>query len=183
MLRRGIERVVVFVDTSTPLSLDLKRGAPLQLGQIDMFLPGLFGLEFEGMDGQYWLNKGCDVSHNLVFADGENQFWDMVQQLQHKKRSGVAVTAQSHLHVLPNEFWGLEGGTQVEVCWVYLEAVPEWHQHLPQDVRDLLSDPDEDLFQNFPHYSTCLLYTSDAADEEDSVDLGGRRIIKKKKKE
>ena len=29
---------------------------------------------------------------------------------------------------------------------------------------------------------TCLLYTSDAADEEDSVDLGGRRIIKKKKK-
>src|SRR5665648_738881 len=25
--------------------------------------------------------------------------------------------------------------------------------------------------------STCLLYTSDAADEEDSVDLGGRRII------
>ena len=28
----------------------------------------------------------------------------------------------------------------------------------------------------------CLLYTSDAADEEDSVDLGGRGIIKKKKK-
>eukprot|EP00656_Telonema_subtile_P003169 TRINITY_DN1144_c0_g1_i5.p1 TRINITY_DN1144_c0_g1~~TRINITY_DN1144_c0_g1_i5.p1 ORF type:complete len:119 (-),score=15.64 TRINITY_DN1144_c0_g1_i5:3-359(-) len=31
-------------------------------------------------------------------------------------------------------------------------------------------------------FKTCLLYTSDAADEEDSVDLGGRRIIKKKKK-
>ena len=29
-------------------------------------------------------------------------------------------------------------------------------------------------------YNICLLYTSDAADEEDSVDLGGRRIIKKK---
>ena len=29
--------------------------------------------------------------------------------------------------------------------------------------------------------NTCLLYTSDAADEEDSVDLGGRRIINKKK--
>eukprot|EP00658_Telonema_sp_P-2_P082622 TRINITY_DN8766_c0_g3_i4.p1 TRINITY_DN8766_c0_g3~~TRINITY_DN8766_c0_g3_i4.p1 ORF type:complete len:140 (+),score=29.75 TRINITY_DN8766_c0_g3_i4:950-1369(+) len=36
-----------------------------------------------------------------------------------------------------------------------------------------------------PPYSAlipCLLYTSDAADEEDSGDLGGRRIIKKKKK-
>ena len=29
--------------------------------------------------------------------------------------------------------------------------------------------------------SPCLLYTSDAADERSSVDLGGRRIIKKKK--
>ena len=32
-------------------------------------------------------------------------------------------------------------------------------------------------------FNSCLLYTSDAADERSSVDLGGRRIIKKKKKE
>ena len=29
------------------------------------------------------------------------------------------------------------------------------------------------------NYNSCLLYTSDAADERSSVDLGGRRIIKK----
>ena len=29
-------------------------------------------------------------------------------------------------------------------------------------------------------FCSCLLYTSDAADERSSVDLGGRRIIKKK---
>ena len=34
----------------------------------------------------------------------------------------------------------------------------------------------------YNHYvDSCLLYTSDAADERSSVDLGGRRIIKKKK--
>ena len=38
------------------------------------------------------------------------------------------------------------------------------------------SDPVSE-FQN----NICLLYTSDAADERSSVDLGGRRIIKKKK--
>ena len=32
-----------------------------------------------------------------------------------------------------------------------------------------------------PQCANCLLYTSDAADERSSVDLGGRRIIKKKK--
>ena len=34
----------------------------------------------------------------------------------------------------------------------------------------------------FLHHNICLLYTSDAADERSSVDLGGRRIIKKKNK-
>ena len=32
----------------------------------------------------------------------------------------------------------------------------------------------------YPFPGTCLLYTSDAADERSSVDLGGRRILKKK---
>ena len=32
------------------------------------------------------------------------------------------------------------------------------------------------------HFYSCLLYTSDAADDLLCVDLGGRRIIKKKKK-
>ena len=42
---------------------------------------------------------------------------------------------------------------------------------LSEDVSARLSDID----------GRCLLYTSDAADERSSVDLGGRRIIKKKK--
>ena len=33
------------------------------------------------------------------------------------------------------------------------------------------------------YFNNCLLYTSDAADERSSVDLGGRRIIKKKTRE
>ena len=40
-------------------------------------------------------------------------------------------------------------------------------------MSDIQFDPDK----------CCLLYTSDAADERSSVDLGGRRIIKKKKKQ
>ena len=42
--------------------------------------------------------------------------------------------------------------------------------------RKLLND------DGFPQAIGCLLYTSDAADERSSVDLGGRRIIKKKNK-
>mgnify|MGYP003377156575 CR=1 FL=1 len=38
------------------------------------------------------------------------------------------------------------------------------------------------LYRAFDQIKSCLLYTSDAADERSSVDLGGRRIIKKKKR-
>ena len=34
-------------------------------------------------------------------------------------------------------------------------------------------------FKTHENSRSCLLYTSDAADDETSVDLGGRRIIKK----
>eukprot|EP00825_Cyclidium_porcatum_P025381 TRINITY_DN2760_c0_g1_i1.p2 TRINITY_DN2760_c0_g1~~TRINITY_DN2760_c0_g1_i1.p2 ORF type:complete len:136 (-),score=12.65 TRINITY_DN2760_c0_g1_i1:58-465(-) len=44
---------------------------------------------------------------------------------------------------------------------------------------------DKDVIVDVSHVlcvDTCLLYTSDAADDMQCVDLGGRRIIKKKKK-
>ena len=43
---------------------------------------------------------------------------------------------------------------------------------------------DRNAYGTFPfdRPDTCLLYTSDAADEEDSVDYGDRRLMKKKKK-
>ena len=41
----------------------------------------------------------------------------------------------------------------------------------------------EPVDERDPGPRPCLLYTSDAADERSSVDLGGRRIIKKKKNE
>ena len=41
----------------------------------------------------------------------------------------------------------------------------------------------QDFYLSFSgvHVEVCLLYTSDAADDLRCVDLGGRRIIKKKK--
>ena len=48
-------------------------------------------------------------------------------------------------------------------------------KNIPQSLLDIR------IFLMFIALSrACLLYTSDAADERSSVDLGGRRIIKKK---
>eukprot|EP00658_Telonema_sp_P-2_P043444 TRINITY_DN31386_c0_g1_i1.p1 TRINITY_DN31386_c0_g1~~TRINITY_DN31386_c0_g1_i1.p1 ORF type:complete len:244 (-),score=35.18 TRINITY_DN31386_c0_g1_i1:100-762(-) len=81
----------------------------------------------------------------------------------------------------------------------YSDVVPCPHRYRPMHMRcfhhyeddnpsveSALKEIQSRLFTldlaNLEMGDTCLLYTSDAADEEDSVDLGGRRIIKKKKK-
>ena len=45
----------------------------------------------------------------------------------------------------------------------------------------LIADAAFYIFEKSPRGKSCLLYTSDAADDLLCVDLGGRRIIKKKK--
>ena len=48
-------------------------------------------------------------------------------------------------------------------------------------VRDsCIASPALNILPEWIAFYACLLYTSDAADERSSVDLGGRRIIKKK---
>eukprot|EP00831_Metopus_contortus_P003789 TRINITY_DN11394_c0_g1_i2.p3 TRINITY_DN11394_c0_g1~~TRINITY_DN11394_c0_g1_i2.p3 ORF type:complete len:103 (+),score=35.85 TRINITY_DN11394_c0_g1_i2:260-568(+) len=49
----------------------------------------------------------------------------------------------------------------------------------------VMTGPISTMRHQIPHVlcvDTCLLYTSDAADDTPCVDLGGRRIIKKKNK-
>ena len=51
-------------------------------------------------------------------------------------------------------------------------------------LRELYSkgaEADPKKFHNLANSMVCLLYTSDAADDLLCVDLGGRRLIKKKK--
>ena len=64
---------------------------------------------------------------------------------------------------------------QITAC-VFVSMLYNTIYRLPGYTRWLGDGPD------YARVYACLLYTSDAADERSSVDLGGRRIIKKKKK-
>ena len=58
----------------------------------------------------------------------------------------------------------------------YDQVIREKGEETARAVRHVYSDSER------VKEASCLLYTSDAADERSSVDLGGRRIIKKKTK-
>src|SRR5664279_498222 len=58
---------------------------------------------------------------------------------------------------------------------IVIPGLVNTHHHMYQTLtRAIPAVQDCELFS---WLKGCLLYTSDAADEEDSVDLGGRRII------
>ena len=60
--------------------------------------------------------------------------------------------------------------------------VPFTAVHLPiREPEAWMARVPNEISGEVPRHYACLLYTSDAADERSSVDLGGRRIIKKKK--
>ena len=74
----------------------------------------------------------------------------------------------------------LHGWTSSHQEWFpFLGALTAKHRVYRWDARGHGGHP----LGNQTAPSACLLYTSDAADERSSVDLGGRRIIKKKRKD
>ena len=103
----------------------------------------------------------------LFFFQAEDGIRDLVRSrglgdVYKRQRSYLAHSAPASRIV---DFGGLPIFANAKDTYV---CIPVLHKgESPQDVEICRVD-------------SCLLYTSDAADERSSVDLGGRRIIKKK---
>ena len=132
LLRRRVERIVVFVNTLQPLE------------DIDPYIPPLFGY------------TTTECPHNQVFARAA--FDDVVAALRAAKRRGRGVVAATRLAVEPNAWWGVAGGWEVEVCWVYNERAPAWEARLDAGIRRAIDEGQPPRaagpFANFPFYRT-----------------------------
>lgn len=149
LLRRRVERVVVFVNTSTALDIDWDPAATVpDSDQIDSYLPALFGFRSESL--------GTAVQNNQVFSGTD---WvAVVRGLQAARRAGAPVVHRSRHQVLENLVWGIDGGYEVEVLWCYLERVPQWEDRLPEEIADAVDRGHRLFFKGefarFPHYKT-----------------------------
>ena len=95
----------------------------------------------------------------------------------------ISVSIRQHEPILHGRHLGDYSPNQVASSKILgamaTKMVATWRVVLRQQISLQLKEAYQIFSALLPCY--CLLYTSDAADEEDSVDLGGRRIIKKKK--
>ena len=149
LLRRRVDRIVVFINTLHPLSPDhdpsrwLERGGDA-VGSLDPFLAPLFG------------QPSPRMARNQVFNAAD--FHRVVRELQAAKRAGGSVIARARHAVQANDWWGIEGGWEAEVCWVYNDRVPAWESQLTPALQDAIDggrSPDlTGPFARFPHYLT-----------------------------
>ena len=152
LLRRRVRAIVVFINSAWPLSLeyepsrwpeDTPESAPPHRA-LDPFLPPLFGA------------PNPSFRHNQVFDRAD--FASVIEGLQTaKRRGGTVLTITTH-RVRSNTWWGLEGGWDVRVCWVYNERVERWSVRLPQKIRGSIDDgqPPRPIgpVAYFPHFLT-----------------------------
>ena len=152
LLLRGINRIVVFVNSETKLGLDYDPSQPPGKDVVDAFLPPLFGFPNQ-------INP-----NNTVFTQ---QAWqNLITALQTQKQQGLPlVTIQTHT-VQANAWWGLPGGWDVDICWVYNDRVASWEQQLPDHLQEQIKLGNDFLpvgpFRHFPNYLTV---------DEDLLDL------------
>eukprot|EP00656_Telonema_subtile_P029258 TRINITY_DN3241_c0_g1_i1.p1 TRINITY_DN3241_c0_g1~~TRINITY_DN3241_c0_g1_i1.p1 ORF type:complete len:222 (+),score=45.41 TRINITY_DN3241_c0_g1_i1:193-858(+) len=132
------------------------------------------------------INKKSLKSFVSGAHDGEIRVWDISERqtmCQHRRAHTGAVRG---IAVHPNGQSFVSCGTDQTIKVWRLGGLDEGTMggQEPDNSNALVQTMmGEDCYSMVDHSWDCLLYTSDAADEEDSVDLGGRRIIKKKKTE
>ena len=122
--------------------------------------PSVFCASFELSASKWKLGFSDGARRKLATVDAKD--WKAVEVEIARARQRFGIEEKAPL------FSCYEAGR--DGFWIHRELEK-------RSIRNIVVDP-----SSIEVSRSCLLYTSDAADERSSVDLGGRRIIKKKKK-
>ena len=156
LLLRGVRRMVVFVNTERRLSLDYDPGesepwTQPSIQELDGNFSTLFGILPHD-------RQQPPTPNNQVFRSEDLR--GVLRALQTAQRAGGPAIVRTRLEVQPNDWWGLDGGWRVDVCWVYLEQVREWDSKLQPEVARLVeagraaAPKDKTPYWGFPNYKT-----------------------------
>lgn len=128
LLMRKVDRIIIFVNTKDELGG--------RKDEINTSIPPLFG-------------QVPSFGLNHVFPT--DQYDALVEGFQAAKEAGATVMFRDRYRVKENRHYGIEGGWEADVLWVYNERVPAWEKNLRADIRRLIG---VGSLGNFPHYKT-----------------------------
>jgi len=168
-----IDRVIAFNNTSEPMKA-AELGAFDEQGNeipgtriyIGSNIPPLYGYQ-PYQDGKGYrpyagdLNPdSVEMSHNQLFPSADfagllSGLWNNSGNAVHPGSNQHPAICRQTLNLQQNDWFGVSGGRQIELLWVYNNRVRDWYQLLISEVQQLLGDFDDpDSFHGFPNYST-----------------------------
>eukprot|EP00439_Symbiodinium_sp_Y106_P057637 s2497_g8.t1 len=161
LLQRGARKVIWVSNswTSLNLSYDWDGATPETFNPQEMDLRvRVSGLRVQwGSCGPSFLHLGYDSSA-VGFFYANNQVFERSQclafcrELKDLKLRGKPVVVNKKLSVLPNAWWGIKGGYELELVLVYLDQCRDFEAQLPTETREEIAKEDQGAFANFPIY-------------------------------
>ena len=142
LLQRGVERIVVFVNTSSAINTKYDFSKAPTKHDIDSDILPLFG---------YSLGSSSDMNQNQVFA--QTDFDTLMRQFVDCKTNGTTVMAQTNYVTTENDWWGVPANDTVDILWVYNEEVQEWRDSLEWEIKAELDLGIAGAFPHFPRYA------------------------------
>jgi hypothetical protein len=144
LLMRGVERIIVFVNTPTPLFGKNENGQLLAKTFTDDLGP-LFG-RTDNVD----VKKAQEqLACNQVFAPDRLDL--LVDGLKKRQQQGAPLVHAETYAVRANDHFGIRPYS-ARICWVYNSPCGQWNASLPSETRHYLENDKQ--FVRFPNYKT-----------------------------
>jgi len=148
LLQRGVRSVIWLINTDTGITHDQDL-CDRQLYLPDSFSPkGLITDQITDKFGYGVNGMASFLAHNHVFPSED--LGDVMCSLQTLRNAGKPAVINRTHHVLNNTWWGIAGGYDVEIVYLYNEHVSEFVQMLPKDTQDSLSRGFGGGFHGYP---------------------------------
>ena len=135
LLSRKVERIIIFSNTQHALEWEEETE---EVTEICASIPPLF-------------DQSSDFHTNHVFP--ADQYEKLTKGLIQAKKLGKTVMFRDQYEVQENRFYGIEGGWEVDVLWVYNERVKDWEDELPPEIAQMIGTGS---LRKFPHFRTVL---------------------------
>lgn len=145
LLQRSVNKVVIFVNTETPINTKYDINSPPKPNDIDSDVYPLFG---------YSNGPESDMNLNQVFP--KDSFKVFVQQLIDAKNSGNTVMSKITMPTIANPWWGIPAGKEIETLWIYNDKVKNWEKDLEWEIKAEIDLGIVGEFRDFPNYRTAM---------------------------
>lgn len=139
LLKRGVKKIIIFSNCETPLT-----GYYEQQNQITDSIPALF-YPLKDNYGQK------DFDKNVVFANQKDKYNKLVSTLLQKQKNNEPTIYTDTYTVTKQDFYGIKGGYDVDIMWVYNSLPGNWTKQLDPKIAENIKNK---VYGNFPFYKT-----------------------------